>query len=178
MKHLIVLCGVENSGKTNTLKKFFRFEGKRWSKNKLTSRPIYGKIVYSVGANSPQELNKKYKEDTPTFVKKIKERISEVTEKCEKESSGEDYVLIIPFTIYKHSRKEKLYEESIQEPIDWIKDKYNVETVYLQKVGYKWENLTYEFMSRLVPEPYIIESHERYELQSEKLESIVKKLPA
>jgi hypothetical protein len=171
MKKIVVLCGVENSGKTNTMKSFFSFKGVRWSRNRLFQRIIDGKTFYAVGANSPQELNRKYKEETDKFVELIKARIEEALRICEKEAIGKEYVLILPFTIYRHKKGKAICEESIREPIEYFRGSFKVKPIYLQRKDCTFPD---EFMLSIIDSKKdIISSDMNYERQARELEKLV-----
>ena|SRR5208283_3454764 len=171
MIKIVVLCGVENSGKTNTMKRFFRFNGARWPRNRLLQRIIDDKTVYAVGANSPQELNRKYKEETDKFVELIKARIQEVLNICNKESGGKEYVLILPFTIYRHKKGKAICEESIKEPIEYFRRSFKVKPLYLKRKDCSFPD---EFMFSIIDSKNdVIKSGMNYEKQSRELEKQV-----
>jgi hypothetical protein len=171
MKKVIVLCGVENSGKTSTMKTFFSFNGARLSRNRLLQRIIGGETFYAVGANSPQELNRKYKEETGRFVELIKARINEVLNICEKKSGGKDYVLILPFTIFRHKKGKAICEESIKEPIEFLRRSFKVKPLYLKRSDRGFPD---EFMLSIIEhEKNIIKSEMNYEKQTRELEKLV-----
>jgi hypothetical protein len=173
MKHIIPLCGVEDSGKTNTIKSLFGFEGDRWARNRLLKKKVDGKIVYAVGANSPQELSKGR---SNIDLSDIKARIEEVLKICEEEANGKDYVLILPFTIYWARNRNKFNESSITEPIAWLKKKgYEVTPVYLQRENYRRNELLDSFIAREITQETIVSNME-YCRQSRALEDIIRNL--
>ena len=93
MKTIMLLCGADSSGKTSTLRRFFRFKGDLRS-NPLLERTLNGKKVYAFNLGSPQELAKVF-----CALDKVKPRIEKRIQKCEQASLNQDYVLIIPFTL-------------------------------------------------------------------------------
>lgn len=178
MKHILILCGVERSGKTNTLKEFFNFKGKRWSRNHLCKKTVDSKVVYAVGANSPQELF----EHGEKFVELIEARIkNEILSRCEKDSTGKNYVLILPFTIHKLKNGKVSEPSSIREPITWLKErKFEVLPIYLRKEINHVEFID-EFMQSVNQyqsnSDLKIDSDRNYSRQSRELEDKIKKLP-
>ena len=165
MKAVVVLCGVRNSGKTKTLRKFFGLsDDEKLAPMQLLPRVVNGKKIYVVSLNSPQELNQFCKVEE--VIKNIEKRIK----KCEKASKGQGYILILPFSIL-YSRQRKAFNDNcIFEPIEWLRNRgFNVFLVYLKKM--RTEDM---LMKRTFSEE--IESIEEYDRQSEDLKSLIKNI--
>lgn len=129
VKTILPLCGLGSSGKTRTLKKFFGIPfTQRLRPMKLLKRIVNGKTIYAVSLSSPQEQTRFQS------VKQIIEDIKKRIKKCEDDANGQDYILIIPFTIRRIGRR--LNENQIKDPIEWLKGQnYRVYPIYLRKMS-------------------------------------------
>ena len=119
MKTIVLLCGADRSGKTNTIKRFFGVSG-RLKRNQLLKKVLDGKAIYAVSTSSPQELkvldskeiyavSASAPQELEQFckVESVKKRIKQRIDKVEVESKSEDYVLILPFGIYAKKGKKR-----------------------------------------------------------------------
>jgi len=170
MKTVVLLCGVANSGKTKTLKAFFDVSNiKRLRPLQLLERNLNGKKVYNIGSTSPQE-------DANDFcnVEKIINRIRKRLKECEQVSQGQDYVLIIPFTM---ERKDgKVNDRCIVKPIEWLKSEgFNVFSLYLRKEKTDLLHLKDTLMKR-ISATTIESKKDEYDRQAKELESFTRKL--
>lgn len=165
MKTIVLLCGADRSGKTNTLKRFFGVSG-RLNPNQLLERVLDGKKVYAFNLGSPQELAGVFCE-----LDKVKPRIEKRIQKCEQASLGQDYFLIIPFTL---SVKEgKINERCILEPIESLKARdFKVVPIYLKKEKTAYLELKDALMNRITK--HVIKSDEDYDRQARELETLIK----
>jgi hypothetical protein len=169
MKTVVLLCGDRNSGKTNTLKTFFGVSGiKRLRPMQLLKTTVNGKRVYAVGLTSPQELAKDF-----CKVEKVDKRINKRLGKCELDSQGQDYVLIIPFTLF--VKNGNVNERCIIEPIESLRSKgYNVVPVYLKKATSTFLHLFDALMNKI--RATTIESSKDYDGQAEELKKLIRDL--
>ena len=169
MKTIGLLCGARNSGKTNTLKAFFGVSDiKRLKPMQLLERILNGKRVYAVGLTSPQELANDF-----CNTEKVKTRIRKRLKKCDRASQGQDYILIIPFTMFVEG--ERINERCIIEPIEWLSSEgFEVFSVYLRK---KEANLHLKDALMKKIGASVIESRkDDYDRQAKELESLIRKL--
>jgi len=127
MKTVVLLIGSNDSGKTKTLKTFFRVNLSDAIKPmQVLTRKLNRKDVLSIGLSSPQELCNFYHSD------EVKRNIEERVSICEKETRGRDYFLIIPFEVYRNANGE-INSKCIIEPILSLRVKGKVVLVYLRK---------------------------------------------
>jgi hypothetical protein len=127
---IVVLCGKANSGKSTLLQTLFE-SGDIIHKGKLLKKKIKGKIVYVVGDTSSQEQTEFCK------VEKVKDDIEGRLKLCEEDAAGNDFILLLPFTIKRQNNKnEKPNTKCIIKPIEWLKEKYEVKVIYLRKLDY------------------------------------------
>lgn len=166
MKTIVLLCGDRNSGKTKTLKTFFGVSDiKRLKPMQLLETTVKRKRVYAVGLTSPQELANDF-----CNVEKVDKRINKRLEKCELNSQGRDYVLIIPFTLF--VKNGNVNERCIIEPIELLRSKgYNVVSVYLRKATSTFLHLFDALMNKI--KATTIESSEDYDRQAEELKKLI-----
>jgi len=166
MKTIVLLCGVVRSGKTKTLRRFFRFEGSLRS-NPLLERTLDGKKVYAFHLGSPQELAHDF-----CNLDKVKPRIEKRIKKCEEASKGQNYTLIIPFTL--SVKQGKINERCILKPIESLKARgiFRVVPIYLRKEKTPYLELKNSFMKRITR--YEIKSNEDYDRQARELETLIK----
>lgn len=170
MKTVILLCGSHNVGKTKTLKTFFGVHHiSKLKSMQLLDRVLDGKNVYASSLSSPQELAKDF-----CNVEKVKNQIDKRLKKCDKKSLGEDYILIIPFTM--SVKDGKINDNCILEPIDWLKSmNIKVFPVYLRKTKADLLDSKDDLMKKI--SATIIESRKDEEYrQAKELENIIKKL--
>jgi len=167
MKTIVILCGVNETGKTKTLKRFFGVSHiGRLRPMQLLERTLNGKKVCAVSLSSPQEL-KKFCE-----VDEVKDSIEKRIQKCERASKGQDYTLIIPFGVY-GAVNGKLNEDCILKPIKWLRDQgFRVFVIYLEKKRARGLNLIDSFVKKITS--IEIASTEEYERQSKDLENFIK----
>lgn len=167
MKTIVLLCGADNSGKTSTLRRFFEFEGDLRS-HPLLERTLDGRKVYAFYLGSPQELAGGFCD-----LDEVKPRIEKRIQKCEQASRGQDYFLIIPFTL---SVKEgEINERCILEPIESLKARgFKVVPIYLRKEKTAYLELKDSLMNRITK--YVIKSDEDYDRQARELETLIKNI--
>jgi hypothetical protein len=134
----------------------------------VLERILDGKKIYAVGLTSPQELANDF-----CNVEKVKTRIGKRIKKCQRFSTSEDYILLIPFTMF--IENERLNERCITEPKEWLDSKgFRVFTVHLRKEN-DFLYLEDALMKKI--EASIIESKkDDYDRQAKELESIIRKL--
>ena len=166
MKTVVLLCGDRDSGKTNTLKTFFGVSDiKRLKPMQLLVTTVNGKRICAIGLTSPQELANDF-----CNVEKVDKRINKRLEKCELNSQGHGYVLIIPFTLFVEDGN--VNERCIIEPIESLRSKgYNVVPVYLRKTTSTFLHLFGALMSKIGAT--IIESSKDYDRQAEELKKLI-----
>lgn len=169
MKTIVILCGVNASGKTTTLKRFFRVSHiTRLKPMQLLERVLDGKKIYAVSLNSPQELR------DFCDIKGVKDSIGKRISKCEQASKEQQYTLIIPFGLY-GAVKGKLNENCILNPIEWLRNQgFRIFIVYLRKKTARRLDLVDSFMKRLTSN--VIESTKEYDRQANELEKIIRSL--
>ena len=128
MKTIVILCGVGEAGKTKTLKELFGVSNiRRLRRMKLLEKVLDGKKVYAVSLSSAQE------QEEFCQVDKVKANIERRILKCEQASQIQQYMLIIPFAVYR--RKGKLNEDCILKPIDWLRNRgFKVHPIYLKRM--------------------------------------------
>jgi ribonucleotide reductase alpha subunit len=166
MKTIVLLCGADRSGKSNTLKRFFRVSG-RLKPNQLLIRVLNGKTIYAVSASAPQELEKFCK------VEDVKARIEKRIEKCEEASQGKDYILILPFGIYAKKGKKEISEPCILEPKKWLETRgLKILAIYLRKEKNAYVELKDALMKRIAK--HLIMSDMDYDRQAKELEEIIR----
>jgi hypothetical protein len=168
MKKIVLLCGADRSGKTNTIKSFFGVTG-RLKRNQLLRKIVNSKIVYAVSASAPQELEKF------CHVDDVKNRIQKRIDKCEEISSKTDYVLILPFGIYAKKGEKKINAQCLLEPLRWLRGKgFEVTPVYLRKEKTALLELK-DTLIRSIAE-FEIKSDMDYDRQAKELREIIKDL--
>ena len=156
-KKIVLLCGERDSGKTKTLRELFNLR----SYQRIGRITINNKIICVVGLGSPQE-----KEEF-CHVKDVKDNIKKRIKYCERQF-GNDFVLVIPFSIYK-KRDGRTNENCIIKPIEWLKSLYSVHIIYLRIVNYA--DL---IMEKITTNE--IRSRRDYIRQAEELKQFIKKL--
>lgn len=170
MKTVAILCGVDEAGKTKTLKEFFGVSHiPRLQPMQLLERMVNGKRVFGVSLSSPQELR------DFCHVEGVKESIEKRIRKCENASQGQDYVLLIPFGIYEDKeRKGELNENCILKPIEWLQNQgFRIYVIYLRKKTARILRIVDSFVKKLTSK--VIESTEEYDRQAGELESFIRK---
>ena len=171
MNTIVLLIGTNEAGKTKTLKEFFCVSHiKRLKPLQLLKRVSKVITIYSVSLSSPQEQSKFC--NVPEVEARIKKRIG----KCEEDSKGKEYILVIPFGIYqKNRRSEELNEKCILEPIEWLKSLgFKVISVYLKKEKtrlFPKKNLLVSKVTSLE-----IKSDKNYPRQAKELENVIKNI--
>jgi len=169
MKTVVLLCGDRRAGKTNTLKVFFGVSDiKRLKPMQLLETTVNGKRVCAVGLTSPQELANDF-----CNIEKVEKRINKRLKKCELNSQGQDYILIIPFTLFVENGN--VNERCIIEPIKSLRSKgYNAVPVYLRKATSTFLHLFDALMNRI--RATTIESSKDYDRQAEELKKLIRDL--
>jgi hypothetical protein len=100
------------------------------SPDSYVERKLDGKRICAVSFGSPQEQEPFCKVEHVNG--NIKDRILE----CEKNTNGEPYVLIIPFTMsVSGADRTKLNKDCILKPIEELKKKFKVFVIYLRKIN-------------------------------------------
>lgn len=170
MKTIVILCGVNEAGKTKTLKEFFNVSHiPRLNPMQLLERMLNGKKVFGVSLSSPQELR------DFCDVEGVKDSIKKRIQKCEKASKGQDYILLIPFGIYMNKEKTELNEDCILKPIEWLRNQgFRVHIVYQRKKTARTLRLVDSFMRKITSN--VIESTREYDRQAKELERIIRLL--
>lgn len=165
MKTVIILCGVAGSGKTKTLKSFFGLDpDERLRRYGLLEKTLDGEKIYAFSLSSPQE------QEDFCEVEDVKTNIEERIRKCEQASQGNDYTLIIPFTISRKRETGEYNEDCIIKPINWLTNRrFRVYTIYLKKM-----RPVDIIMKRITSRE--IESMEEYHRQARDLEGFLKTL--
>jgi hypothetical protein len=129
MNSIIILCGGNSCGKTTTLKGFFKVTSLE-SPDSYIERKLDSKRICAVSFSSPQEKEPFCKVELVN--ENIKNRISE----CERKTSGEPYILVIPFTMsVSKADRTKLNKDCILKPIEELRKKFNVFAIYLRKTN-------------------------------------------
>ena len=127
MSAIVILCGGVRSGKTTTMRGFFRvsyIDG-------FVSRKLDGKIVCAVRDSSIQERLGK---DGFCKVELVEKDIYEQIAICNKKTKGKPYTLIMPFTMRTlNNKRNSLNADCIIEPIENLKKSFNVFVIYLRK---------------------------------------------
>lgn len=134
MNTIVILCGAVDSGKTKTLKGFFKVKSAH-SPQSYIERKFDGRIVCAVGFGSPQEQQDFCK------VELVNENIQKRIVECENNAKGEAYILLLPFTLRGSTKEGKTINKNcILKPIEKLKEKFKVFVVYLRKTdGYNAE---------------------------------------
>lgn len=174
MKEVILLCGVSQAGKTNTLKEFFgRDISKRLLPLELLERQFNGKTFYAVSLSSPQERSRE--KGGFCNLQNVMAILNDLIKKCDAVSTGKDYTIVIPSGLY-GTQKGMLHENCILEPINLLENKgFKVHCIYLRKKTAKGLNLLDAFMNKLTS--YVIESAmDYYYNQAKEFEKIIVQL--
>jgi ABC-type sugar transport system ATPase subunit len=130
MNKIVILCGSNNSGKTTTLRRFFRIKDIDASPSSYVERKFNSRIVCAVSFSSPQERS------VFCNVEQVQDDINERIQTCDEKSKGEPYILLIPFTMSgSRTKKEKLNQECIISPIEELKKRFKVYVLYLRKTN-------------------------------------------
>jgi len=173
MKTIVLLCGSNDVGKTNTLKKLFSVSlVGRLKPMQLLERVLNGKKIYAVSLSSPQELS------DFCVVDEVKVNIEKRIQKCELASEGQDYILIMPFGIYegKGEHKGQLNERCVLEPLEWLRSLgFRVASVYLRKEKARLLSLI-DLLMKKVTSTVIESQKNNYDRQARELEEFIKKL--
>ena len=128
MNKIVILCGSNNSGKSTTLRGFFRIKDIDASPSSYVERKLDGRIVCAVSFSSPQERS------AFCNVEQVQDDINERIQTCNEKSKGKPYILLIPFTMSgSRTKKKKLNRECIISPIEELKKKFKVYVIYLRK---------------------------------------------
>jgi len=169
MDSIVILIGIRNSGKSNTVANFFGWGSTRHSKGVKTIQNSIGKekVVAMWKNSSPQE---KAEFDT---VEKIKEEIYKRIKKCQ--YIGAD-IMLINFSIILNSQIQ-VVEDIITEPIKELQTKYSVHTIFLDggKPTNELNKARQFVVDKVKPNSTII-SNEDYARQAKELESILRTL--
>ena len=167
MKIVVLLIGSNDSGKTKTLKTFFRVNLSDETKPmQVHTRKLNRKDVLCVGLSSPQELC------TFCHSDEVKRNIEERVCICEKETKGKDYFLIIPFEVYRNASGE-INSKCIIEPIMSLRVKGKVVLVYLRK-GSAEINQSLDMLMTSLSVKNRIGSTMNYGKQAKELEEILR----
>lgn len=168
MNKIVILCGSNDCGKTTSLRGFFRIKNNAPSPDSYVERKINGIIVCAVNFNSPQE------QSVFCNVKQVQENINERIQICNEESKRKPYILLIPFTMSgSRTKKKKLNEKCIINPIKELEKKFKVYVIYLRKTNAK--NLTEkDALMKRVTSVLIETTKDDYD-KSKELEKFVKK---
>lgn len=123
---IIILLGEEKSGKSSTIRNLF----KRRANKYLHFLILKNKVVYIYGHGSPQESSKF------CIVKDVMRKIDNRIKWCKRYHERSHYKskkmeVLIPFTIQK--RKGKINIKCILLPLKYLRRKYNVKVIYLEK---------------------------------------------
>lgn len=170
MNKIVILCGSNNSGKTTTLRGFFKIKDTDGSPSSYIHRKINGKILCAVSFSSPQERS------MFCNVKQVQDDINERIQVCDDESKGKPYILLIPFTMSgSRTKKKKLNEECIIKPIEELKRKFKVYVIYLRKTNARNPIEKDALMKKINAEPEPVETTRTDYDKSEELEKFLKK---
>lgn len=145
MNSIVILCGGVRSGKTTTMQNFFG-DG---SIDGFVSRKLDGKIVCAVGDSSIQE--RLVKKDF-CKVDKVQEDIKSQVKTCDRETKGEPYILIMPFTMRTlNNERDSLNENCIIKPIKYLKKSFKVFVIYMRKTNTKLLSEKDDLIKRIIP---------------------------
>lgn len=128
MVKVVLLIGRANSGKTNTLKKFFGADRrlKPYEYIEIGDK----ETICAVGLGSPQELRPPFCNYGPVIAN-INKRLNIAKKAVKERHAKNDFIFIIPFGLY--MKKGKPNEDCILKPIKQLKDDgYEVLPIYLQ----------------------------------------------
>jgi hypothetical protein len=146
----------------------------------LLDRNVDGKKVYAVGLTSPQELTNEAARSLGKsgFCKfeKVITRIRKRIKKCDSESPTEDYILLIPCTLFVENGK--INEKCITEPMKWLDTEgFKVFVVHLRK-DYDFSYLEDTLMKEIGTEPKktIKSQKDGYDKQAKELENFIRTL--
>jgi hypothetical protein len=155
-------------GKTKTLKAFFGVsEIGRLKPLQLLERTLNGKKVYATSLSSPQELANDF-----CNVEKVIGRMKERLQKCDERAQGQDYILIIPFTMSVEDKK--INERCILEPIEWLKSiGIRVFPIYLRKTETDLLSLKDALMKKIAAAT-IESKKDDYDRQAKELEGLIR----
>ena len=107
-------------------------------------------------------------------IERIIARIRKRLKECEQVSQGQDYVLIIPFTM--ETEDGKVNDGCIVKPIEWLKSEgFNVFSLYLRKEKTDLLHLKDTLMKR-ISATTIESKKDEYDRQAKELESFIRKL--
>jgi hypothetical protein len=167
MKTVVLLIGSNDSGKTETLKTFFRANPSDILKPmQVLKRKLNRKDVLGIGVSSPQELCSFCDSD------EVKRNIEERIGICEQETKGKDYFLVIPFEVYRNANGE-INSKCIIEPLFSLRVKGKVVSVYLRK-GNAEINQSLDLLMNSLSVKNRIGSTMNYEKQAKELEEILR----
>lgn len=163
MNNIVILCGANNSGKTSTLKGFFRIDQNTDSPEYYVERKLDGRTVCAVSFGSPQEQSKFCN------VLQVQENINSRIRECDEKATNKPYFLIIPFTMSSsRKRKKKLNEDCICKPIEELKKRFNVFVIYLRKTNTHHRNEKDALMESVeAMKPYILTTKDNYDKSKE-----------
>lgn len=167
MEHIVVLLGTENSGKSNTIKKFMGWTGRKHTGARIFYINKKHTPVFVVNHGSPQELNP---DSIANLIKDINHRLAS-SRWHTKFFSLTDFILLLPFTIRK--RNGELNKEAILRPIKefGIKNKF---IIHLKGGATSYNQEAEEFISNNIGNLNTIKSEAKYSLQAKELEKIIK----
>jgi hypothetical protein len=167
MNTIVILCGGTNSGKSATLKGFFKIN---YSPRRETyiERKFDGKLVCAVSFGSPQE------QEDFCEVEDVNKNIENRIAISEGRVKGEQFVLLIPFTMIGNREKgEKINTDCILKPIEKLKKSFKVYVIYLRKKSL--QNAERDaLIEKITPSPKRIETTEHDYDKSTELEKYLK----
>ena len=169
MVQIVLLIGRGNSGKTETLKKFFGIH-RRLRRYEYIEKSINGNVVCAVSLSSPQELMKEIAFcDYDLVINNIKKRLNMAKREVKKRHNTDDFIFVMPFGLYLR-RDGRTNEDCILKPIEQLKkDGHTVLPIYLKKAS---KNPFFDkFMNGLTSNE--ISSRKDYDKQAEELEKLI-----
>jgi len=93
-------------------------------------RKLDGRRICAVSFSSPQE------QEPFCEVRLVNDNIKNRIIECEKNTNGEPYILIIPFTMSgSRKKRKKINEDCILKPIEKLREKFKVFVIYLRKTN-------------------------------------------
>jgi hypothetical protein len=137
LNSIVLLCGGNDSGKTTTCRKFF--DGciaNRRENMEFYVKQLRGKLIYGVGADSPQE-NSQLRTKEFCDVDDVKRDIDKRIRICDAESREQSYILIMPYGMYEDDSRTRLNENCFLEPKRWLEEvrMFRVLPIYLRKTN-------------------------------------------
>jgi GTPase SAR1 family protein len=170
MNAIVILCGGDSSGKTTTIKRFFKDESTIMSSGRhFFERILDDNRVYAISSCSPHEIVNCFCD-----VDGVNKDIEKRTDECDKKANGQRYILIIPFTMsFSRADRNKLNEDCILKPIEDLKKAYKVFIIYLKKSNAKLCSQMDALMKR-VESDKTIETTKKVFNKSTELEAFIK----